>query len=126
MKLNIKHIGWYALAAVLGGVQALGFAPQPLGVVQIGSLAGMLLLLTYVARPARVAFVFGLAWFCAGLYWLHFSMHGVGGLPTWMSALAIIALSSYLAMYYMLAFGVWRRFFDQLRESSYLVAFPAL
>ncbi len=119
-------MGWYALAAVLGGAQALSFAPLPSGIMQIGSLAGMLLLLPYVTRPARVALVFGLAWFCAGLYWLHFSMHGVGGLPAWMSVLAIMALSLYLAMYYMLALGIWRRFFAERRVSSYLVAFPAL
>lgn len=126
MKLNFKNSVLYVLAAVLGGAQALSFAPVPSGLLQMFSLAGMLLLLPSAMRPMRLAFVFGLAWFCAGLYWLHFSMHGVGGLPTWMSVLAIMALSSYLAMYYALALVGWRRFFAARRVSSYLVAFPAL
>ena len=85
----MKKIIPLSLAVVLGLLQAVSYAPVPMGVLQIISMAGLLVLLRQTERPSRAVFAFGLAWFGAGMYWLHFSIHGVGGLPSALSVLAV-------------------------------------
>lgn len=119
----------YGLMIALGVAHAQAFSLWPSGGLQILILS---LVWAVVAtakaehRPARQMFAFALAWLVSGLYWLHFSMHDIGGLPTALSALAIVGLSCYLASYYALAAWLWRRFFSQRKASDYLVAWPML
>ncbi len=119
----------YLLLAGLGVAHAQTFSTWPSGAVQIIILSLVWALLASAApthNPVRQMFVFAWAWYCAGLYWLHFSMHDIGGLPTWMSVLAIMGLSAYLAGFYALMAWVWRRYFTGQKTSDYLVAMPAL
>lgn len=119
----------YGLMMALGVVHAQTFAAWPSGSLQILVLS-LAWALMAVARPedkpVRQMFVFVLAWLCTGLYWLHFSMHDIGGLPTMVSVLAIVALCTYLAGFYVLAAWLWRRFFTGQKLSDYLIALPAL
>ena len=78
------------------------------------------------SRPALLMFVFAMAWFVSGLYWLHYSMHDIGGLPVALSALAIVALSAYLSIYYALVAWLWRRYFTGHDLWRYLIAMPIL
>ena len=119
----------YVWMMALGVAHAQTFSVWTSGGLQILILSLAWALLA-VARPedkpVRQMFVFALAWFCAGLYWLHFSMHDIGGLPTALSILAIVALCVYLASFYALAAWLWRRFFTGQKLSDYLIAMPAL
>lgn len=63
-------------------------------------------------RAAGLGLVFGTAWLAAGTWWLFISMHRYGGLPAWLAALAVAALSSFLSLYLAAAlagFARWRR-----------------
>ena len=119
----------YGLMMALGVAHAQTFATWASGGLQILILSLAWALLAQARpedKPVRQMFVFALAWFCAGLYWLHFSMHDIGGLPTVLSMLAIVALCTYLAGFYALAAWLWRRFFTGQKLSDYLIAMPAL
>ena len=126
MKQRWLRYGWMM---ALGVAHAQTFAAWASGGLQILILS-LAWALFAVARPedkpVRQMFVFALAWFCAGLYWLHFSMHDIGGLPTVLSMLAIVVLCAYLAGFYALAAWLWRRFFTGQKLSDYLIAMPAL
>lgn len=119
----------YGLMLCLGVAHAQTFTLWPSGGLQILILS-LAWAVVATARaehhPARQMFVFALAWLASGLYWLHFSMHDIGGLPTALSVLAIVGLSCYLASYCALAAWLWRRFFNQRQASDYVVALPLL
>lgn len=119
----------YGLMLCLGVAHAQAFTLWPSGGLQILILSLAWAVVATVKpeqKPARQMFVFALAWMVSGLYWMHFSMHDIGGLPTALSVLAIVGLSCYLASYYALAAWLWRRFFNQRQASDYGVALPLL
>lgn len=63
-------------------------------------------------RAAGLGLVFGTAWLAAGTWWMFISMHRYGGLPAWLAALAVAALSAFLSLYLAAAlagFARWRR-----------------
>lgn len=96
------------LAALLaGGLQALCFAPGPLPAwslpfVQIAALT-VLAALTFQApgprRAAGLGWLFGLAQFSIGVYWLTISMHEFGGLPLPLAILALLLFAAAMAIY---------------------------
>ncbi|MGE8320218.1 MAG: apolipoprotein N-acyltransferase [Comamonas sp.] len=66
------------------------------------------------ARPAAgLGWIFGTAWLSATFWWLYISMHTYGGLPAPLAALAVLALAAFLALYYALACGLYRRWLPQ-------------
>ncbi|WP_054019208.1 apolipoprotein N-acyltransferase [Piscinibacter sakaiensis] len=100
--------------AVAGAGHTLAYehtAAWPLALLAIAWLAAR------VARagPGRAALlggVYGTAWLAAGTWWLFISMHRYGGLPAWMAAAAVLALSAFLSLYLaaaMAAVARWRR-----------------
>lgn len=104
-----------ALVALLAGwAQAQAFAPREgwaLQVVATAVLAWGVMRAPTVRRAALLGWCFGLAWLAGGVWWLFISMHRYGGLPAWLSALAVAALSAALALYLalaMAAFARWR------------------
>ncbi len=101
---------------LLGAIHAMSFAPGPLPswllpFVQIFSLA---FLAFYVFRAATVrkaalyGFLFGLANFALGFYWLYISMHEYGGMAAWLAGLAVLLLASAEALFIVLAVAVAR------------------
>lgn len=103
------RMGWRHWLVVLlaGGIQALCFAPGPLPAwslpfVQIGSLA-VLAALTWGASSVRAAaldgWLFGLAQFAIGVYWLTISMHSFGGLALPLAVAALLLFSAAMALY---------------------------
>ncbi|MFT0533000.1 apolipoprotein N-acyltransferase [Castellaniella hirudinis] len=90
-----------------GALQALCFAPGPLPAwslpfVQIASLS-VLAAHTFKARNARQAagrgWLFGLAQFTVGVYWLTISMHQYGGLPLALAIGALLLFAAAMALY---------------------------
>jgi apolipoprotein N-acyltransferase len=96
------------MALALGAAFGLSTTYMSWWPLQLLSLAG-LVVLAYSARAALTGWVFGLGWFCSSLWWLYISMHVYGFMPAWMAALAVLALSTFLALFPALAVGVWVR-----------------
>jgi len=101
-----------ALGLLLAGaVHALSFAPDPLPawVLSPLELSTMAWLVHCVWRApnalmaARRAGLFALAHFVIGLYWLTISMHTYGLMPLPLAIAALVALSTFLAVYASLA-----------------------
>jgi apolipoprotein N-acyltransferase len=99
-------------AALLAGVaHTFSFAPFELWWLQIAALA-VLAHAAQKASPGRAAllgWLFGVGWLASGLWWLYISMHDFGGMPAWLSALAVLALAAALALYYAAALALWAR-----------------
>ena len=99
-------------AALLAGVaHTFSFAPFEVWWLQIGALA-VLAHGAARASPGRAAllgWLFGLGWLVSGLWWLYISMHDFGGMPSWLAALAVLALAAALALYYAAALALWAR-----------------
>ena len=113
------------LALAAGGLQALSVAwpgtGQAHGWLQVLSLTLLASGLAPLARtplfgtelrPAlrnaawRTA-AFALAWLAGVFWWLHVSMHQVGGLPAPLSVAAVLLLASTLGLYYVGAATLW-------------------
>lgn len=99
--------------AVLGAVQTVAFVHTALWPAQM--LAVALLAwrvgLASTGRAALLGLAFGTAWLGAGTWWMFVSMHRYGGLPAWLAALAVLALSIFLSLYLaaaMAAVARWR------------------
>lgn len=95
------------LALVLGGgLSVFAFAPFGFFPAMWISLA---VFLYSVSRAPNVksaafrAFVYGLGFYLANVYWVYISLHDYGGMNTVFSILSLMLLSSYLALFPMLA-----------------------
>lgn len=119
------RVFWFLLCALAGGLQAASLAwplqtwvppglalGQPSGLLQIGSLA----LLVLALRQARGGWqavwrgwVFATAWLSGTFWWLFVSLHLYGGLAAVLAVLAVLALAGALALYYALAAGCFVR-----------------
>jgi len=96
---------------LLGAVQALSFAPNPLPAlvlpyVQIVALACLAAYVFTARSPGAAAwtgFLFGLGQFCVGLYWIFISLHRFGGLAAPLAAGAVLVLAAGEALFFALA-----------------------
>jgi apolipoprotein N-acyltransferase len=102
-----------AFVAALGAAQTaayVGGAFWPLQFVAIALLAWRVGRVS-TGRAALLGLAFGTAWLCAATWWLFVSMHRYGGLPAWLAALAVLALSAFLSLYLAVAMAAvarWR------------------
>ncbi len=103
---------YVAAAALLGALHTPAYAdPQrlwPLSVVALAVLVAWLRGST-PWRAAGIGLAFGTGWLGAGVWWLFVSMHRYGGLPAWMAAAAVAALSVALSVYLAMACAAWAR-----------------
>jgi apolipoprotein N-acyltransferase len=99
------------LAALLGALHSLPFVYTQAWPLQM-LLTAMVAWRAAQVRPGRAAaigLVFGTAWLGAGTWWLYISLHDYGGLPAWLTVLAIALLSAFLSLYLALALSVFAR-----------------
>ena len=101
------------LILLAGGVHSLPMAYPVLWVLQPLMLAYLLWQIDRASPrgAAALAWLFGIGWLTASVWWLFISMHTYGGLPAWMAAAAVLALCAALAGYLALAlaaFAKWR------------------
>ncbi|MFA7587088.1 MAG: apolipoprotein N-acyltransferase [Novosphingobium sp.] len=100
---------WAALA--LGGLAACGFEPLGLWSLTLVSLAGFLALLARtvdVKQAAVLGWLFGLGHFVIGNNWIATAFTYQANMPQWLGWIAVVLLSTYLAVYPMLAaLGAW-------------------
>ncbi len=101
----------FAFALVLGALHSLAFVHPlawPVQMVMVAALAWRVRDAT-AWRAAGLGLAFGTAWFGAGTWWLYISMHHYGGLPAWLTVLAIALLSAFLALYLALGMALFAR-----------------
>lgn len=98
-------------ALVAGALNVFALAPFGYWLLQVGCTA-LLFLLVMQAPCVRRATVLGLlysfAWTCGGVYWLYVSLHDLGGMPAWLTVLAIALLALGLGLLVAAATGLAR------------------
>jgi apolipoprotein N-acyltransferase len=111
MPFPVLHRLRWPLAPVLGGLATLGFAPYGQWYLSVLALALLMALASRAAplRAAALGWLFGVAHFATGIYWVYISTHVYGGAPAWLAVLLLAALSAYLALYPALAMGLAAR-----------------
>ena len=102
-KITSSLYGQLIVAALLGAIQVFAFAPFQQWWVLYPSFVGIFLLLKQVQLHHKklflVSFVFNLSMFIATLHWIYVSMDLFGGMPFIASALLIVLLCAYLALF---------------------------
>ncbi|VTU37369.1 Apolipoprotein N-acyltransferase [Variovorax sp. PBL-H6] len=131
MKTPVRPLGF----AFAGLAQAASIAApwngQPLWWLQLLSLAALVWQLdalpdrTGPRRAWRSAvfygWVFSTAWLCGTFWWLFVSMHTYGGLAAPLAAMAVLALSAALSLYYAAAAAVYVAFAPVHRVGAVLL-----
>ena len=89
------------IAPLLGGIATLGFAPFSFWPAPVLALAGLFALCggTHWRRAFQLGWLFGVAHFGTGIYWVFISTHVYGGAPLWLGVALAAVLFSYLALY---------------------------
>ncbi|RBW42437.1 apolipoprotein N-acyltransferase [Psychromonas sp. B3M02] len=102
-KITSSLYGQLIVAALLGTIQVFAFAPFQQWWVLYPSFVGIFLLLKQAQRHHKklflVSFIFNLSMFIATLHWIYVSMDRFGGMPIIASALLIVLLCAYLALF---------------------------
>jgi apolipoprotein N-acyltransferase len=100
------------IALVAGALNVFAFAPFGIWPLQIATLSLVFWLAMREPSPKHSACIgglYGFGWSVAGVHWLYVSMHQYGGLPAWMSVLAVallgVVLGAFAAM--AMASGTW-------------------
>lgn len=110
---------WWLAGALAGVLQAVAFAPTlaegaiwaPAALSAL-ALAALFAVWHKAPAPGRAAWAgwgFGTLWLVGGTGWMYVSLHRYGGLPSWLSALAVVLLCAALSVYMALAGAAWRR-----------------
>ncbi len=113
-------------ASVLGS--GLGVAGVSSGFLQCASLSVLAALLLSRANQeanawrqgALLSALFACSAMTATWAWLYVSMHRYGGLPSWLSALAVLLLAAALSLYFAVAGAVWVALFRRWMLSAHL------
>ena len=116
------------LPALLGAGATLGFAPWGWYGLTLIAPVGLLWLWRGVSdrRAAWRGFVFGLAHFALGIYWVFISIHHYGGGPAWLAVLLVVSLATYMGLYPALIGYVLKRRFDGQPALQALLVLPLL
>uniref|UniRef100_UPI004048BACA apolipoprotein N-acyltransferase n=1 Tax=Polynucleobacter sp. TaxID=2029855 RepID=UPI004048BACA len=76
-------------------------------------ILGLAFYIYFIFKEQRVflfAWLFGLGYFCNALWWIYVSLHEVGQIAAPISVLAVVALSSYLALFPAIAIKLVHQF----------------
>ena len=108
---------WHAIFS--GGLHALALSPWVAGwhavlpallqTVALAWLVGTLAGQRTMRAGALVAWLHGSVWLVGATGWMYVSLHHFGGLPAWLSALAVALLCMALSGYLALVGAVWSR-----------------
>jgi len=110
-----------AMAALLGALCTLGFAPFGVSPAPTFSLMGLFILWQRVSF-ARHAALLGLAWglgcFLTGVSWVYVSLHEVGGMAMPLAIIITFLLCLLLATFPALAGGLFARYQTRAKPAS--------
>lgn len=122
-------VGYWSvsLAVLLGLCWPLGFAPFGFTPLPILLLAALFALTSRHGPKAAFwhAYLFGLAGFAAGLYWISHTLHTYGFLPWPLAIVLMLLLAAVMAFYPAIAVGLARLIFPN-RTLAFLVGMPLL
>lgn len=101
---------------IAGLIHALSFAPGflPAIVLSFMQLLSLTALFYYGLKNKSTksalagTWLFGIASFGLGVYWLYISMHTYGGMAPALAALAVLLFSAVMALYYVIAIALMR------------------
>ncbi|MEO7338218.1 MAG: apolipoprotein N-acyltransferase [Caldimonas sp.] len=98
-----------AFVAALGALQTLAYVHTVAWPLQLGCVALLArrVLASAPRRAALLGLAYGTAWLGAGTWWLYISLHDYGGLPAWLTVVAVALLSSLLSLYMALAMAAF-------------------
>ena len=101
----------FGLAAAVGALHSLAFLRPWAWPAQLLAVAWLVAAAARATprRAALIGLVFGTGWLVAGTWWLYISLHDYGGLPAWMTVLAVLGLSAFLSLYLAAATGGFAR-----------------
>jgi apolipoprotein N-acyltransferase len=121
-----RHGDWLALPA--GALLALAFAPTELFVVSFLCPALLFALWQGVAPgvAARRGWLFTVGTFLAGTYWIHHSVHLIGGAPLWLALFLMAGMSAILGTYSAAAGWFAARYLPRSGGLRWMAALPAL
>jgi apolipoprotein N-acyltransferase len=103
--LQALSIAWPGSGQAQGWLQVLGLALLATGLC--GLLTSAIPLKSALALAARRSGVFALFWLAGTFWWLHVSMHQVGGMPAPLSVAAVLLLAAALGLYCVAAASAW-------------------
>ncbi|MGA9854102.1 MAG: apolipoprotein N-acyltransferase [Gammaproteobacteria bacterium] len=116
------------IAFISGALTVLAFAPFKFYPLPMLTLATLFWLLNgaSVRRAFWRGFLFGMAEFALGVYWLYISIHSIADAPVWLTLLIISTLVAVMALYsgVACALGVWLMPLADWRR--WAIALPAL
>ncbi len=128
IKTFIHRLKRPVLAAFIGALTTLAFAPYNFWPIALFSPCLLLLLLQQ--RSPKQALWIGYAWglgqFATGVSWVYVSISVFGGMPLVINLFLMALLIAYLAIYNGLFAWALNRFFPALTLSRFLLAAPAL
>lgn len=115
------------LAIFSGAVLPLAFAP--FGYYLVAEVSLVLLLFVWLGASPGKAFwygwLFGLAFFGCGIYWVYISVHHYGNAPVILAAAILALLVAFLALYPAIQGYLLNKFFPENNWPKFLLAFPA-
>jgi len=103
--LHAMSIAWPGTGQAHGWLQILSLALLASGLYRL--LSPSFGLKPALATAARRSAWFAVAWLAGTFWWLHVSMHHVGGLPAPLSVTAVLLLAAALGLYYAGAATAW-------------------
>lgn len=117
----------HGLAPLLGLLATLAFPPFDLKPLAPLALAALLWLMREATakRALLLGWLFGLAHFASGIYWIYISTHIYGGAPAWLAVFLCTLLFSYMALYPALAFALAAHL-GLMRSNLLYLGMPAL
>lgn len=131
MKTLARALGFGLAGLAQAASIAAPWNGRPLWWLQLISLAALVWLLDGLRdrSPARPAWrsaalhgwLFSTAWLCGTFWWLFVSMHTYGGLPAPLAAIAVLALSAALSLYYAAAAAFYVAFAPPRRMLAVLL-----
>ncbi len=101
-KLTARPVAVAAIAAIAGAIAVAGFAPLGFAPLAVIALTALMLLWRQAPDPRRAAFIgflFGAAFFGAGVSWVYVSLHTFGMMPAPLAALATALFCAFLALF---------------------------
>lgn len=121
-KKNVSKTTACIWGVITGGIGVFAYSPFDYWWVSILSASGLIWLATLPMRATALSgvFVWAVSYFAIGVNWVHVSMIQFGGVPEFVSYLAVLLLASYLALYPLLFAYLVQRF--HLRNGWVLAA----
>lgn len=115
-----------------GALNVFAFAPYGFWPLQLACTAALFYLVLQapgIRQAAVLGWLYSFAWTGSGVYWLYISLHDMGGMPAWLSVLAIALLALGLGLIVGAATGAARWLQQSWRCSAtptLLLIMPAL